>query len=131
MSLLVVWISCIVKCLVHITSAQISLFFSLFDYVFMTKCMVYLVWHACAVTYMWTMSWSQLSPSGFIWSLGVELKWSGLCRCVCFLRRLTHPGRNFVCNRFNCAFIFYHWLAFYFSSQLSLSSLNLSVNLYS
>lgn len=50
---------------------------------------------------------------------------------VCFLRRLTHPGRNFVCNRFNCAFIFYHWLAFYFSSQLSLSPLNLSVNLYS
>lgn len=78
-----------------------------------------------------TTSWSQLSPSGFIRSLGVELKSSGPCRCVCFLRRLTHPGRNFVCNRFNCAFIFYHWLAFYFSSQLSLSPLNLSVNLYS
>lgn len=94
--------------------------------------MVYLVWHVCAVTTcggQGTTFWSQLSPSGFKWNLGVEPKLSGLRRCVCFLRRLTHPGGNFVCNRFNCAFIFYHWLAFYFGSHLSLSSLNLSVNL--
>lgn len=135
MSLLVVWISCIVKCLVHIICVQISLcfFLSLTMYLWLsawcTWCGMYVLRHTCGG--QGTTPWSQLSPSGFIWSLGVELKPSGLCRCVCFLRRLTHPGRNFVCNRFNCAFIFYHWLAFYFSSQLSLSSLNLSANMYS
>lgn len=30
-----------------------SVFFSLFDYVFMAECMVYLVWHVCAATHMW------------------------------------------------------------------------------
>lgn len=137
MSLLVVWIACIVKCLVHIICVQISLLFCLFVFLSLTLYLWLSAWctwcgmlvlrHTCRG--QGAMSWSQFSPSGFIWSLGVEPKSTGLWRCVCFLRRLTHPGRNFVCNRFNCALIFYHWLTFYFSSHLSLSSLNLSVNL--